>query len=202
MGEVPPSQRWWQTVPGFLTALAAAITATTGLIVALHQTGVIGGASSQPSQGGAAGSAERAVGDSLSGRAASGSAGTASGGAARAPIALQAGDEVRLLEAVYTLLSARVEPDSLETWTLRATVRMTNNRSYDDNFWDDSFRLVVGGVQRAPTGTLNKLVRGHSSEEGDLEFTVPAGTTSVILRIISGETSRDIPLTIPPIPGR
>ncbi len=34
---------WWQTVPGMLTAAAAIITALTGLLIALHQVGVLGG---------------------------------------------------------------------------------------------------------------------------------------------------------------
>jgi hypothetical protein len=36
-------QRWWQTLPGVLTAVAGIITAVTGLIVALNQVGVFGG---------------------------------------------------------------------------------------------------------------------------------------------------------------
>ena len=32
---------WWQTVPGILTGLAAVITATAGLIVALQQVGIL-----------------------------------------------------------------------------------------------------------------------------------------------------------------
>jgi len=32
---------WWRTIPGVLTAAAGMITAMTGLIVALHQTGIL-----------------------------------------------------------------------------------------------------------------------------------------------------------------
>lgn len=39
-GEPPKSQSWWQTLPGILTAVAALITASTGLIVALNNVGV------------------------------------------------------------------------------------------------------------------------------------------------------------------
>ncbi len=35
----PESKGWWQTLPGLLTAAAAIITAVTGLLVAVHQTG-------------------------------------------------------------------------------------------------------------------------------------------------------------------
>jgi hypothetical protein len=38
-----PRISWWQTLPGVLTAAAAAATAIAGLIGVLHQAGVIGG---------------------------------------------------------------------------------------------------------------------------------------------------------------
>lgn len=38
---------WWQTIPGILTAIAAIITAVTGLILALHQIGVFIGKEGQ-----------------------------------------------------------------------------------------------------------------------------------------------------------
>jgi hypothetical protein len=42
MAEEPSkSQTWWQTLPGILTAVAATITAITGLIVALYQAGLL-----------------------------------------------------------------------------------------------------------------------------------------------------------------
>ena len=37
MGEEQPKS-WWGTIPGVLTAIAALLTAVTGLIVALRQT--------------------------------------------------------------------------------------------------------------------------------------------------------------------
>ncbi|MDX2043514.1 MAG: hypothetical protein SF097_20015 [Acidobacteriota bacterium] len=44
-GEPPKSQSWWQTLPGILTAVAAIITASTGLIVALNNVGALSGES-------------------------------------------------------------------------------------------------------------------------------------------------------------
>ncbi|HYB44051.1 MAG TPA: hypothetical protein VEL75_19885, partial [Candidatus Methylomirabilis sp.] len=38
---------WWRTLPGVLTAAAATITALAGLLVALHQSGLIGGGAQQ-----------------------------------------------------------------------------------------------------------------------------------------------------------
>ena len=37
------SEGWWQTMPGMLTATAGIVTALTGLLVAFHQVGLLGG---------------------------------------------------------------------------------------------------------------------------------------------------------------
>lgn len=42
MSTEPETAGWWRTLPGALTATAGVVTALTGLIVALHQTGIIG----------------------------------------------------------------------------------------------------------------------------------------------------------------
>ena len=43
MAESRKSTSWWQTLPGFLTALATILTAITGLAALLFQNGVFGG---------------------------------------------------------------------------------------------------------------------------------------------------------------
>ncbi|MGH9840943.1 MAG: hypothetical protein ACREEM_19485 [Blastocatellia bacterium] len=43
MAEEQKPQGWWQTLPGILTAIAAIITAVTGLIAVLYKTGVFDG---------------------------------------------------------------------------------------------------------------------------------------------------------------
>jgi hypothetical protein len=48
MADEPKGQRWWQTVPGALTAVAGVITAVTGLLLALHQAGVLPGQRPMP----------------------------------------------------------------------------------------------------------------------------------------------------------
>lgn len=40
----PPKPGFWQTLPGILTAVAAVMTAVTGLIIGLAQAGIIGAA--------------------------------------------------------------------------------------------------------------------------------------------------------------
>jgi hypothetical protein len=41
MSNEPRPTPWWQTLPGLLTAIAAIMTAATGLVVALNQTGLL-----------------------------------------------------------------------------------------------------------------------------------------------------------------
>jgi len=43
MGEPQKPASWWQTLPGILTAIAAVITAVSGLVALLFQNGVLGG---------------------------------------------------------------------------------------------------------------------------------------------------------------
>ena len=55
MAEATEHKNWWVTLPGILTQLAALITALTGLVAALYQTGFIGNRDKPPSQDAASG---------------------------------------------------------------------------------------------------------------------------------------------------
>jgi hypothetical protein len=48
MAEGPKAQRWWQTLPGLVTAAAALITAVAGAIVGLYQAGIFKRATNNP----------------------------------------------------------------------------------------------------------------------------------------------------------
>jgi hypothetical protein len=43
-----PRDSWWKTMPGVLTAIAGVLTAATGLIVGLHQAGLLNGEAVKP----------------------------------------------------------------------------------------------------------------------------------------------------------
>src|SRR5262249_35840194 len=47
MAQKPQAEKWWQGVPGIITALAALITAVTGLLIGLRQLGYFQTTSSQ-----------------------------------------------------------------------------------------------------------------------------------------------------------
>lgn len=181
-------QKWWQTVPGILTAIAATITAVTGLVVALQQAGVFQSQTSPSAP--VEVSKPPAVAGTVPGASKAGRQST------EYPRALAAGTEVRLGSAAYRILAAQLDRRNVEELTLRFTVRMTNSAKYPTNFWDETFRLVVDGVPRAPVGGLNKLVQGDSAEEGDVEFAVPTATQSAVLQVRHSDESTRIPVDL------
>jgi hypothetical protein len=182
---------WWQTIPGGLSALAAVLTAVTGLIVVLRPAAP---ASDRPSSPPVSEAGRPVV-------AASASPGsttpTATARESRV-VALPDLSEVKLADGTMAvrLLSIRLEPYDAEKRSLVLTVRYTNSSRYPANFWDRSFRLLIDDVPRAPHGGLNKVVEGLSAEEGDVVFEVPASATRVTLRIISGDEHTDVPLNL------
>ena len=172
--EKPKLLSWLQTVPGLLTAVAALITALTGLAVAVYQI--------RDSQVSAPSGSEQASPEKPGAAASQ----TPSGeGGMQQSHALPAGMEVKLAQGytVYKILSARLEPYNAEKNALRFTARCTNNDDYPLNFWDRSFRLVVDGVPRAPISGLNEIVEGRSAKEGEIIFEVPTGENKVALQI-------------------
>ena len=175
----PESKGWWQTLPGLLTAAAAIITALTGLLVALHQTGLFNRDAPAQTQS----SSQTAGANPTQTQVAGGAALAATGTAASRPVTLPQITEVRSGQTVFKLLAARVDPYSLDKVDVHLTVRMTNNSPYPANFWADSFRLLVGGTLQAPNNYLNDLLPSNSSKEGDVEFVIPASTATAGLQM-------------------
>jgi len=170
------SKVWWQTLPGLLTAGAAALTAITGLLVALNQMGLFN--HSHPSPAPVQSSApapERNPG--LAGAQAE-----AANPASR-PLSIPANAGTRTEQSNFTLLSARVSPYSSDQVALDLKVRMTNDGDYDANFWAASFRLSVNGSLLPPAGDLDELVPAHSAREGEIEFVVPTSASTVGLQM-------------------
>ena len=183
----PESKGWWQTLPGLLTAGAGIITALTGLLLALHQAGLLG-RSPKPAE------PDRKPPSSTS----TGSTPTSASGTAGAhQIQLPASSQVRSGDTVYQLLSAQVEPYAPGKVALRLTVRMTNNSGFPANFWAASFRVVADGATVAPTSDLDRLVAAHATGDATLEFVLPDSTSTVGLQIGEvGEGKPTLPLSL------
>jgi hypothetical protein len=184
--------RWWQTMPGILTGVAAIITAITGLIVAFNRTG---GKTEDVRPPASVERAKDSPRETRKEREAS-----ARGDAGRAQeVALPAVRRIKLAggDAVITILSVEVEPIDLQRRSLTFKLRFLNGRRFPSNFWSSSFRLIVDDVPRAPTNSLNEVVNSNSAKEGDVVFDVPARVKDVVLQISAGDDSSRIPFTLP-----
>lgn len=192
MSQEPKPTSWWHTMPGVLTAVAAILTAATGLVVALGENGVLGGSDEPPARVAGSGMVEGGIAGVGEPRAA-----TVAARRARAPEGPTLEPEIReatLGDATYTLLTVDARPRNQDQLALRIGVRMRNDGPYPANFWDGTFRLLVGGVPRAPVGGLNAVVQGHSAEDGEVVFHLPTAPRPLALQLRLGEETVEIPL--------
>lgn len=116
-------------------------------------------------------------------------------GAPAYAIAMPRVAEVALEDLIYTLLSGDVSPAG-DTNRVRLRVRLSNDRNYPANFWDNSFRLAVPGQVLAPTSGLNEVLDSHASRQGVVSFDVPAGAEEAVLRVVSGDDVGELPLAL------
>ena len=166
------SKSWWQTLPGVLTALAALVTAVSGLLIAVHQTGWLDRTKLDPAKG-----ASRATDHPNT----SPDSSTVKPGVRQ--IAIPENATLRTDSAVYKLVSGHVEPVGTSHLLLRVAVRMTNEGSAPANLWSASFRLVEGGNLASPANFLDEVVDARSSKQGDVSFQLPANTRDVGLQM-------------------
>ena len=197
--EGPRPTSWWQTLPGVVTAIAGLLTALGGLLLALNQVGLLNRdhAHAPPA---ASPAGEPAARSPASGLQAAAQAPAPPQTAAAQTVSFPAGAKVTLGNnrgrGTYELLAARLERRTADAGTLTLQIRLTNAGPADIGFWNDSFRLSVDGVPRAPTSWLNSSVDARGAKEADLVFAVPLAAKSLILKINSGDEEGEIPLAL------
>lgn len=209
---------WWHTLPGTLTALSGVVTAVAGLLVALNQTGFFNFKDKPPSASSAASSEPAKRSQATSAAADPGAAAARAAPPARieaepnaskpaaenfAPqylITFPSGPEVTLANhrsvGVYKVLAAEAGRKSAGKLGLKFSIRLTNTGRSDLGFWNDSFRLQVDGVPRAPVSRLNDSVEAKSAKEADVLFEIPETTKTLELTVDSGQDSANIPLVL------
>ncbi len=183
-----------------LTAIAAILTAVGGLLVALHQVGLLGGARAPI----AVASSSAALSSEPVAPASPATQGVAV--PARYQVAMPTGSSVVLSnnrgEGTYQVLAATAERRTADALTLKLSVRLTNAGPSDIGFWTDSFRLLIDKVPRTPSNWLNSSVDARSAKDADIVFEVPAAARSLELQISSGQETGSIPLVLSAAPGR
>jgi hypothetical protein len=161
--------------------------------------------------GGAAGSGVPAgtAGTAASGGAMPGAPAAAAGAAGGGtPIAAANGspytiDVPRIAEAafgdaIFAVASGNVVMRG-DTPELRLRIRVMNSGRYDVGFWDDLFRLTVGGDVLSPTSGLSTYVPGNSLRYGIITFRLRPQTRGGVLRIVQNQqTPAEIPLDLSP----
>lgn len=194
---------WWSTVPGVMTAIAALITAATGLLLGLNQVGWLS-ASSTPQTSAASTRAPTVahLASSSSVAGASGSApvsGAASSTGSGYKVSIPLKREFRVGDISYEILAATARPDADGKLALVMSVRGRSYRAYDANFWDASFAVTVGEDIVPASGGLDELLPANATQRGDVLFVVPADTRNAVLtlRFQGGET-RTVPFRITP----
>jgi len=190
---------WWHTLPGIITTVTAIVTALTGLVAAINQTGWFGAPTTPAATKTSASIPSAPPGPVSPVPPAQAPPLTTSPSAPPLPayaVPLPAMRDARLGEATFTLLKAEVSRRTSEKDTLEIGLRMMNHNRYDANFWDSSFRLIVDGVPMAPVSGLNELVPGQSAKEGDVAFVIPHGTTGARLKITYTDDTTEIPLNL------
>lgn len=194
----PRPTSWWHTLPGMLTALAGVVTAVTGLLIALNQLGIF-----PRSDAPTASSTSPADSGSLASSAAvvrtPGNAGPAPAAPAAtdAPLLEPTRSEVRVGEGRYQILSITTEQQDLQRFSMKIGIRLFNESRYDIGFWDDSFRLLIDSIPRAPVSGLSTTASSRSAEDGEIEFAnVPMAASSLVLSVSYQGEEALIPLRI------
>ena len=85
-----------------------------------------------------------------------------------------------------------------DTPELRLRIRVMNSGRYDVGFWDDSFRLAVGGDVLSPTSGLSTTAPANSLRYGIVTFRLRPQTRGGTLRIVNRPQTAEIPLDLSP----
>ena len=98
-------------------------------------------------------------------------------------------------DLTYSVVSGNVSSRD-DANELRLRVRLMNFGRSDANFWDRSFRLVVGGDVMSPTSDLNELTPGNSLRYGIVTFRIRPQTRTAVLRIVHNQDTAEVPLDV------
>jgi hypothetical protein len=190
----PKHDSWWRTLPGVLTAIAATVTALTGLVVALDQSGLFRRGDADPVAGSAVQGAPPVTG---------GGAATPMGRSTRVAAAYRvelAEAQLRVGPIQYQVLNASAERVSDDALQLRFSMRFTNVEiQWGVAIGPAHFRLMADGVPLAPREAYIGVVSYQSAEQGDVVFTLPADAAALQLQLGEvGQTVRTVDVAIVP----
>ena len=170
---------WWQTFPGILTAIAALITATGGLMLTLNQVGCFDKTNSKNEKviDQKENSSDKKLQNTYpeTGK-------TEDSSVIKYTATVSKIDDVNFEGSVYKFLEAKLEYYSHEESLLKFNLNVANNINgvYVNA---DLFRLIVGRNKIAPESITAQWVEAHSSIDAEVVFIIPNNVTGIQLQI-------------------
>ena len=125
-----------------------------------------------------------------------GGAGAAGRGGGPASRPIRVDGDVKVGTARYEILAASLDRGGDGRLALRLRVRMTNLKSTPDNFWAQSFRLIVDDAPVAPQDGPNEVIDGFSAKDGEVAFEVDRSAAPTAIQIANGKESTAIPIDL------
>jgi len=178
------SPNWWQTAPGIITAIAALMTASGGLLIAMNQIGCFDKNVSKnkevlqsekkednktpvtPNE-----DIKNNTQDNLN-----------RDENKKYPVTLQKTADVNFEGNVYKFVSTQLDFYSPAKSALKFKIRITSNAG-GVYFNSDFFRLVVDDLKLSPESSTAEWIESFSTKEGEVVFIIPESTNNVQLQI-------------------
>ena len=222
MAEEPKS--WWQTAAGLMTAVAALLTAFTGLLVAIHQIQKDSGEgkhsdTEQPallhdpsldnSSKGAEGarhsvSTRSSAGEDTRLPLGRGQPRTASTPLSRTAYAVSLPEKhefvlgAGLQTGRFIVTSARLEPHTVESDILKVSVQVLVDGQQQFPFNNQQFELRIDEQPYRSTTFFNEFIPVGQSRDHEVHFTIPHGSSRAVLWIHEWLSNAEIPLDLTP----
>jgi hypothetical protein len=105
--------------------------------------------------------------------------------------------EAAFNDVVYAVASGNIVMRG-DTPELRLRIRLINSSRIEVGFWDDSFRLAVGGDVLSPTSGLSTTAPANSLRYAIITFRLRPQTRGGTLRIVQNQQTAEIPLDLSP----
>ena len=170
---------WWQTFPGIITAIAALITATGGLVLTLNQVGCFDKANSKNEKiiDQKENNSDKKLQNSNPGELKK-----ADSSVVKYTGTVSKIDDVNFEGSVYKFLDTKLEYYSNEESLLKFNLNVENNINgvYVNA---DLFRIIVGRNKTAPESSTAEWVETHSSIDAEVTFIIPNNATDIKLQI-------------------
>jgi hypothetical protein len=178
------SPNWWQTAPGIITAIAALMTASGGLLIAMNQVGCFdknGSKNKEVLQSEKKDDNKTPVTpnediknnttDNLN-----------TDENKKYPVTLQNTADVNFEGNVYKFVSTQLDFYSPAKTALKFKIRITINAG-GVYFNSDFFRLLIDDLKLSPESSTAEWIESFSTKEGEVVFIIPEMTNKVQLQI-------------------